>query len=94
MMNLRSKSFWVVLAVLFVLAAFALALFHFHADGEHQDCVVCRLVQAFGLLLLFTAIALFIPPAKASRFQPVSDLSFQPLFLTSKIQGRAPPFLK
>lgn len=91
---LRSKKVFVLLAALLLLAAFGLALLHTHADDGHDGCPVCRLVQVFGLLFAFAVIALMGDQAKARKFLPVSCFSFQPLFLTSKLRDRSPPFRK
>ena len=84
-----------ILAALILTIAFGFALFHFHAGfGDHHDCPVCRLVQTFGLLFAFTLIAFVTQETRGRDFLPVASFSFQPLFLSSKLRDRAPPFLK
>ncbi len=78
-----------MIAAMLLLAAFVLALFHFHA-GEDDHCPVCRLVAQFSLLVVFAVAALIVRLSAGARFA-APDFSFTSLLLPSTLQGRAPP---
>ncbi len=83
-----------LLIALLVLFSLALAPFHHHDEGQsHTDCALCRLSQdVLGFFLLLFFVFLF-SPVRPRAFAPAAVKDYQSLYLSSKLRGRAPPFL-
>jgi len=90
-MKISRKLLFLAIAFL-ILAALILTLFHFHADGHHPDCPVCRLIQHCSLIIILAAAALTTDLTNRKNFS-IQTFPFFSLLLSSSLQDRAPPFL-
>jgi hypothetical protein len=77
--------------IVLMIAAFGLALFHSHPDGDHhRDCPVCRLVQQFSFILILAVVGFIAPLGKTNGYF-LEPIFFKSLPSFSPLQDRAPP---